>query len=89
MDIAAAPATDPAPVHPIRRVREARKLTLDEAAAELHTSKGNLSRVENGEHGMGPALLDRVLKWAPGEITANDLYEFRQQVVATEKAGAA
>lgn len=63
-------------VHPVRALREARGLTLQDAAQELGTSKGNLSRIETGIHGASDALKRRIAAWSAGKITANDMIGF-------------
>lgn len=72
------------PKHPVRAFREARQITLERAAEELGTSKGNLSRIETGIHGASDALKRRITEWSHGEITANDLVDFQPAREAAE-----
>lgn len=59
--------------HPVRKVRTERKLSLEQAAAQLKTSKGNLSRIETGVHGASDPLKLRIIEWSGGEISFGDL----------------
>jgi transcriptional regulator with XRE-family HTH domain len=59
--------------HPVRALRRQRGLTLEQAAAEIKTSKGNLSRIETGAHGASDDLKRRIYEWSGGTITPNDL----------------
>jgi transcriptional regulator with XRE-family HTH domain len=70
-------------LHPIRRLRHERKLTLDDAARELGISKGNLSRIETGIHGASDALKRRIVEWSDGRITASDLLDYRPNAAAS------
>lgn len=69
-------------VHPVRLLRQKRKLTLEEVARELGTSKGNLSRIETGIQGASDALKRRIVEWSGGRITAGDLIEYRTRSAA-------
>lgn len=62
--------------HPVRILRRERGLTLDEAARQLETSKGNLSRIETGAHGASGDLIRRIQVWSEGRITPNDMIGF-------------
>lgn len=62
--------------HPVRKLRHERNLTLEEAALQLGTSKGNLSRIETGAHGAGPELIRRIQDWSGGKVTPNDMFAF-------------
>jgi transcriptional regulator with XRE-family HTH domain len=64
-------------VHPIRLLRQERKLTLEDAARELGVSKGNLSRIETGIHGASDTLKRRIVEWSGGKITASDLLDYQ------------
>ena len=75
--------------HPIRLLRMERNLTLDEAAKQLGTSKGNLSRIETGIHGASDSLKRRVADWSNGEITPNDLVSFVRDPAPAEAGSAA
>lgn len=62
--------------HPIRALRRERDLTLEEAARQLETSKGNLSRIETGAHGASGDLMRRIQAWSDGRISPNDMIAF-------------
>jgi transcriptional regulator with XRE-family HTH domain len=44
----------------IRRIREARKATLEEIAFASNTNASNLSRIERGRQGYSPEVLARI-----------------------------
>jgi transcriptional regulator with XRE-family HTH domain len=46
----------------IKKLREARGWSQDELAFRTGTSAANLSRIENGKHGAGEALLEALAK---------------------------
>lgn len=60
--------------HPIRALRKERGQTLEQLADVLGTTKGNLSRIENGQ-GMSDDLKRKVLAWSGGAITADKLLQ--------------
>lgn len=68
--------------HPVRKLRLARGLTLEAAAEQLKTSKGNLSRIETGAHGCRDDLKRRIITWSAGEISAADLLNFQPDEAA-------
>lgn len=44
----------------IRAIREARKATLEEVAFAANTNASNLSRIERGQQGYSPEVLERI-----------------------------
>ncbi len=44
----------------IRAIREARKATLEEIAFAANTNASNLSRIERGQQGYSPEVLERI-----------------------------
>lgn len=44
----------------IREIREARKATLEEVAFAANTNASNLSRIERGQQGYSPEVLERI-----------------------------
>ncbi len=44
----------------IRSIREARKATLEEIAFAANTNASNLSRIERGQQGYSPEVLERI-----------------------------
>lgn len=72
--------------HPLRAFRRVRGLTLEAAARDLNTTKGNLSRIETGVHGASDALKRRIAEWSEGQITPNDLVGFEASALAGAEA---
>jgi transcriptional regulator with XRE-family HTH domain len=69
-------------MHPIKKLRLKRKLTLEDAARELGISKPNLSRIENGRHGASDPLKRRIVEWSGGRISASDLLNYHHEAAA-------
>jgi transcriptional regulator with XRE-family HTH domain len=65
-------------MHPVRRLREKRKMTLIQAGRELGISAPSLSRIENGVHGASDALKRRIVAWSGGKITASELLNYQR-----------
>jgi transcriptional regulator with XRE-family HTH domain len=74
---------------PLRRARKAKGWTLVQAAREIGTDVGNLSRLERGQQYPGRELAARVLTVFGGELSADELLGLRAGVVAAPSAASA
>jgi DNA-binding XRE family transcriptional regulator len=58
--------------HPLTAVRKDRDVTLGALAASVKTSKASLSRIEAGKQTPSMRLVERIVKWAGGKLSADD-----------------
>jgi transcriptional regulator with XRE-family HTH domain len=54
---------------PLKQIRTQRRLTIYDVAAGVQCSPGTISRVESGNHGVSPALAERLVKFFAGGLT--------------------
>lgn len=60
--------------HPLRSYRERAGLSLDELALLVDASKASLSRIETRAQVPSLGLVERIVKAAGGELSANDFF---------------
>lgn len=58
--------------HPMKAYREAQNLPLSKLAKAVETSKGHLSRIENGIHRPSLDLIARLVHASAGKLRAED-----------------
>ena len=58
--------------HPLRAYRQKHDITLEQLAKSVGTSKGFLSKIENGRQAPSLSLIKRLVAATQGTVTAND-----------------
>ena len=66
-------------MHPVRKLRRRRGLTLAEVAEKIGISAPSLSRIETGVHGTSDQTKRRIIRWSRGDITAEQLVRSKRR----------
>lgn len=61
-------------MHPLRRWRHKKQLSLEALGAQLGVNRSTLSYYETGNRIPRPPIMERIRRVTEGEVTASDFY---------------